>query len=473
MKKDLYPVNPILIVDDEDHALNSYKYAFLSAGINNVLCCSDSRKVIDIMNGGNIELALLDLLMPHVSGEKLLREIVEKYPGVPVIMVTGVSKIDSAVECMRSGAFDYILKPVIPKALLSRVKRCLEMKELQTENVMLKNRILSEDLNQPEAFSDIVTRNKHMIKIFQYCEAVAASRQPVLITGETGVGKELFANVIHKLSTRSGAFVPVNIAGFDDNLLSDTLFGHRKGAFTGAVDNRTGVIEKAYGGTLFLDEIGDLSLPSQVKLLRLLQENEYSPLGSDIPKISDARVVLATNKNLADLQMNSDFRKDLYYRISTHHVHIPPLRERKDDIKPLIDHFIDIAAKELNKKRPQYHPELITRLKLYHFPGNIRELQGMVYDAISNHDSKMLSMDIFKKHIEMNIDMNSRLHANNNSNSSSDLFDETQDLPLLKAATNALVKEAMKRGCGNQSVAAKLIGISPQAISARLKKMKL
>jgi transcriptional regulator with PAS, ATPase and Fis domain len=343
------------------------------------------------------------------------------------------------------------------------------MKELREVNVRLQEKMYSNELKNPEAFSKIISCNKRMLSVFHYCEAVAATRQPVLITGETGVGKELFAGVIHKLSKLSGNFLPVNISGFDDNMLSDTLFGHCKGAFTGAIDNRSGIIEKASGGTLFLDEIGDLSLTSQVKLLRLLQEGEYSPLGSDTVKISDARVVLATNRDLWKLQQDSNFRKDLYYRISTHHIQIPPLRDRKDDIKLLLDHFIIKASKEMNKVPPSYHPELITRLKSYHYPGNIRELEGMVYDALSNHKSKMLSMDIFINHIERN----SREQYDmlpEKKESISELFSDLVELPTLKSSSDTLVDEAIKRSEGNQSIAAKILGISPQALSARLKK---
>jgi DNA-binding NtrC family response regulator len=472
MENKRYPDNPILMVDDEKHALKSYEIAFLSVGINNVICCDDSREALKIIEKGeNIELIILDLMMPHISGEDLLKKLSSEHPEIPVIIVTGLNRIDNAVECMKNGASDFIPKPVKPEILIDKVRKCLELKELKEVNVRLQERIYSDDLKNPEAFSNIISNNKRMLSIFHYCEAIAGTRQPVLITGETGVGKELFAEVIHILSGNAGNFMPVNISGFDDNMLSDTLFGHRKGAFTGALDNRNGIIEKASGGTLFLDEIGDLNLASQVKLLRLLQEGEYSPIGSDSVKISDARVVLATNRDLWKLQQDLNFRKDLYYRISTHHIQIPPLRERKDDIKLLLDHFIIKASKEMGKTPPSYHPELVTRLKSYHYPGNIRELEGMVYDALSNHKSKMLSMDIFINHIERNSIGQYELLPEKKE-SVSELFSELVELPSLKSSADILVSEAMKRSEGNQSVAAKMLGISPQALSARLKKGK-
>ena len=205
---------------------------------------------------------------------------------------------------------------------------------------MLKTRVLQGKVDQPEAFSEIITVSSRMDSIFQYIEAVAASPRPVLITGETGVGKELIARVVHKLSNRPGAFTPVNVAGLDDNVFTDTLFGHRKGAFTDAREARGGLLEQASGGTLFLDEIGDLSPASQVKLLRLLQEGEYLPLGSDVAKRSDARIVVATNQDLENLLSAKKFRKDLYYRLCDHHIRIPPLRDRLEDLPVLVEHFL-------------------------------------------------------------------------------------------------------------------------------------
>ncbi|NIO86619.1 MAG: AAA domain-containing protein, partial [Candidatus Aminicenantes bacterium] len=257
----------------------------------------------------------------------------------------------------------------------------------------------SDRVNHPEAFKEIITNDAKMKSIFQYIEVISSSPEPVLITGETGVGKELIAKVIHELSNRNGDFVAVNVAGVDDNIFSDTLFGHEKGAFTDAVRARAGMIQTASGGTLFLDEIGDLSIASQVKLLRLLQENEYFPLGSDIAKYTDARVILATNSNLKFLSKSGRFRKDLYHRICVHRVHVPPLRERLDDIPLLVEHFLHEAAETLKKKKPIVPGELFSLLETYRFPGNIRELRAMVLEAVSSAKSQMLSLKPFKEAI--------------------------------------------------------------------------
>lgn len=472
MAEQLYPEHPLLIVDDEPLALKSYEMAFLASGINNIVRCSDSRQVMDMVRDGDFEVVLLDVIMPYISGTELLRQLTEEYPHLPVILVTGVTEIDSAVECMRNGAVDYIVKPVDPDTFINRVKKAMELRELRRENLRLQKTLLTDSAgkNPHPAFSSIITGDSGMLAIFQYCEAIAASRQPVLITGETGVGKELFAQAIHELSDFKGEFVAVNIAGFDDVMLSDMLFGHRKGAFTGAVENRSGMIEKASEGTLFLDEIGDLSIASQVKLLRLLQEREYSPLGSDETRRSNARIVLATHHNLMELQKNSRFRKDLYYRIATHHIHIPPLRKRKGDVQLLVDHLIAKISAELGKKVPAYHPELLTLLKSYHFPGNVRELQAMMYDAVSSHQSKMLSMKVFIEHIKRNSGSAISISDNGEESGDSDWTSQLENLPTIRQATDSLVREALRRAEGNQSVAAKLLGITPQALNARLKK---
>ena len=471
MSESLYPEKPVLIVDDEPMALKSYEMAFLSSGVNNVIACADSREVESILEHTEVELVLLDLIMPYLSGVDLLKLIIEHHPHIPVIMVTGVNEVDSAVECMRCGAVDYILKPVKTDSFISRIEKAMEFGELRRENQRLHKTLMNDSpLPPPAAFAPVITADNGMLAIFNYCEAIAGSRQPVLITGETGVGKELFARAIHDLSVCPGEFVGVNIAGFDDAMLSDTLFGHRKGAFTGAIENRNGMIEKASDGTLFLDEIGDINIASQVKLLRLLQEREYTPLGIDSPRRSNARIVLATHHNLMELQKNSKFRKDLYYRISTHHIHIPPLRKRKDDIKLLVDHFLKAIAEEQGKKTPSYHPELITLLKSYHFPGNVRELQCMMYDAVSNHQSKMLSMRVFLEHIKRNSGASAQVFEETGQGDDSDWSVNLENLPTIRQATDSLVREALRRADSNQSVAAKILGITPQALSARIKK---
>ncbi len=467
----LFPLDPVLIVDDEMEALQVTKYVLLSGGINNVLCRQDSREISDLLARQEVAVALLDLTMPHVPGGELLAEITQKHPDVPVIIVTGANDLNLAVRCMQQGAFDYLVKPVEESRMLSAVRRATEMRDLRRENTALRKHMLSDALEHPQAFSGIVTNNAHMRALFQYIETIAGSPKPVLITGETGVGKELFAVAIHQLSDRKGAFVPLNVAGLDETSFSDTLFGHLKGAFTGADEAREGLLQQASGGTLFLDEIGDLSPVAQIKLLRLLQEGEYSPLGSDVRKRTDARIVVATNREIKKLQENDQFRHDLYYRLHTHHVEVPPLRERLDDLPVLLDRFITQASNTLGKKKPTPPKELIDLLSTYRFPGNIRELESMVFDAVARHKSKKLSMEVFKSHIRKQSDaVGSATNAGRPAGASP--FSSWQQLPTLKESAGLLIDEALRRTNGNQSLAAELLGISPPALSERLKRRR-
>ncbi len=302
-----------------------------------------------------------------------------------------------------------------------------------------------------------------MLALLQYLESVAETSHVVLITGETGTGKEITARAIHKASRRGGELVGVNVAGLDETMFTDTLFGHLRGAFTGADRARAGLVEKAAGGTLFLDEIGDLRPESQVKLLRLLESHEYYPLGSDSARRTDARVLVATNKDLCREAEEGRFRKDLYYRLRIHHVHIPPLRERFGDLPLLVDHYLQEGAEEIGEPFPQVPPCLYGLLRSYTFPGNIRELRSVVYDALSRPGP--LSLRIFREALGMDAPMPAAAPA-----TADELFAGRDRLPTIKEATEALVTEAVKRAEGNQSTAARLLGISPQALSQRRKR---
>ena len=464
-----YPSLPILLVDDEEQFLLSATLTLKSAGMNHVVRCSDSRKVMELLASRDFSLIMMDMMMPHISGRELVPQIIREYPNVPVIILTAVNEVETAVEAMKSGALDYIVKPVDTSRLVSSIRRAVEMREMRNENRLLKKYLLSGKLENPGAFSEIITQDNAMRAIFQYLEAIARTPLPVLITGETGVGKELIARVIHDLSQRSGEFVAVNVAGLDDNLFSDTLFGHKKGAFTGADAPRKGLIEQAGEGTLFLDEIGDLGIESQIKLLRLLQEGKYYPLGADVARMIDARIVVATNQNLEKMQEEGSFRKDLYYRLKFHQVHIPPLRERREDVPLLAEHFLEKAAKRLGKKKPTAPRELFVLLKTYHFPGNIRELEGMIFDAVSQHKSGVLSMETFKPHISAPAkpgESEKMPPAATAGSGGAVAFGE--QLPSMKEVENLLIEEALKRADGNQTIAARLIGMTRKALNNRL-----
>lgn len=461
-----YPAFGVLLVDDEAAFLRSLSIVLeRRGGINHIFQCQDSRDAMGIIARENIGLVLLDLTMPNISGEDLLQQIVEEYPEVGVIIISGLNQLETAVNCIRLGAYDYFVKTTEEDRLIEGIKRAILMQEMRHENQELRRRFLTDTLERPEAFSSIITEDKGMRSVFQYLESVAPSRQPVMICGESGVGKELIAEAIHTLSNRTGSLITVNVAGLDDNVFADTLFGHHRGAFTGADKARAGLIEQAAGGTLFLDEIGDLSQASQVKLLRLLQEGEYYPLGSDRPKRLRARVIVATHQDLAQKQKEGEFRKDLFYRLKTHRVDIPPLRKRSSDIPLLLEHFLQQAADELGKNKPTIPKELPVLLANYAFPGNVRELRALAFDAMSLHRSRMLSMDVFRRVLDQDVP-EPEAEAHNEVM----LFNPDRPLPTLQEVGDLLVNEAMQRAQGNQSLASKLLGISQPALSKRIKK---
>jgi DNA-binding NtrC family response regulator len=462
----------VLLVDDEPHILSSGKLALQCAGIEHVLTESDSRKVMDLLANQRIEVVVLDLHMPHLSGTEILPRIVRDYPHIPVILATADDDVQAVVECMKLGAFDYLVKPVETSRLVATVRKALELRELSSEISSLKQRLLTDELDSPAAFAAIVSANKAMRAVFHYVEVVAKTRQPIMITGETGVGKELIARAIHTLSGCRGGFVSINVAGLDDNMFTDTLFGHKKGAFTGADQAREGLIAKASGGTLFLDEIGDLKEMSQIKLLRLLQEQEYYPVGSDLVRKSDARIVLATNRDLQRLISEGRFRNDLYYRLFAHRVHIPPLRERPDDIPLLLNHFLGTAAATLNKKKPTPPKQLPVLLALHSFPGNVRELEALVLDAVARHTSGVLSMESFETVIDtrrktVDLEQMADVRAREDISSLTDLFGH---FPTLAEVEACLIDQAMTLAKGNQGMAARMLGMGRQTLNKRLNK---
>ncbi|WP_075356138.1 sigma-54 dependent transcriptional regulator, partial [Desulfovibrio sp. DV] len=457
-----FPGFGILLVDDEPAWLRSLSLTLeSSAGVTNLFLCQESRDVLPLLEKGGIRLALLDLTMPGLSGEELLARIAERHPEVAVIIISGVNQLDTAVRCMRLGAFDYYVKTDEEDRIVSGVLRAIRMIELRDENHAVTSSLVTGALAHPEAFAGIVTRSRAMFSVFAYIEAVAKSSQPLLVTGESGVGKENVVRAVHAVSGREGPFVAVNVAGLDDTVFADTLFGHVRGAYTGAEAPRKGMVEEAAGGTLFLDEIGDLSIPSQVKLLRLLQEGEYFALGSDLPKRLSARVVVATHRDLAVEEAGGRFRRDLYYRLRTHQTRIPPLRERREDIEPLARHFTSEAARAMDKPVPALPRELAACLAGYAFPGNIRELRAMIFDAVSLTAGPTLALEGIRAAVGNCDACRDAPPAN--------LFAGCERLPTFSEAADLLVTEAMARAGGNQTLAARLLGISQPALSKRLK----
>jgi len=461
----------VLLVDDEQQILFTASLAIRSAGLAEVVTLDDGRKVLPLLATREISAIVLDLAMPFLSGIELIDELGREHPEIPLIVMTGANDLNTAVQCMKAGAFDYLVKPVEAERFLTSISRALEMRALKDEVVSLKQHLLEGRVENAAAFSRILTANKDIRSIFQYLEAVAVSTQPVLITGETGVGKELFARAVHDLSGRAGQFIAINTAGLDETAFSDTLFGHVKGAYTGAEGRREGLIARAAGGTLFLDEIGELKDALQVKLLRLLQDQVYYPLGSDSASRSEARIVVATNQELQERMAAGLFRKDLYYRLRCHHVHVPPLRRRKEDIPLLLDQFLDEAAAALGKTKPTVPVELIALLNAYDFPGNVRELKALVHDALARHTRGVLSLTVFREQITQRNGAPRQEPAPGPS-ASGGLFEIEGRLPTLKEAEEYLMTESMRRAQGNQGVAAAMLGMTRQALNKRLLRKK-
>ena len=465
-KRAAAPERPILVVDDEVEVLESTELLLFTLGLRNIVLCSDSTHVMGLLDEHDPLLILLDLAMPNISGQELLERVTSTRPDIPVVVVTGTNDLAVAVQCMKLGAYDFVLKPIDKDAFEQAIRRALEQRSLKAQISRLRHRLIHRALEHPRAFAPIATNNRTMLALFSYIEAIAPSPEPVLITGESGVGKELFAQAVHRLSGHSGELVAVNLAGLDDTLFTDTLFGHRKGAFTGAASERRGLIERAAGGTIFLDEIGDLSMASQVKLLRLLQEREYYPIGSDLPRRSDARVVTATNQDLGRQVAEGAFRKDLFYRLNTHGVHVPPLRERQDDLPLLVACFAEEAARSRGRRSVEAGDDVVALLSRHPFPGNVRELRSMVFDAVYRMQGNLLAAgDIEALGGDV---IATGLPVAESQAVEPDVAFGGQ-LPQLKEVGDLLVAEALRRTGGNQSQAAALLGVSHQALSKRLR----
>lgn len=467
----LYPKHPILIVDDESQALRSVSLTLKIAGINNIITCSDSRDVPQVLSQNTFDLVILDLNMPFLSGNQILAMIQEHYPDLPTIIITAMDEVDSAVRCIQDGAFDYFVKPVEKDRVINTINRIIGIKKLHDQTRRLKEQILRGELENPQAFSETVTQNKAMIGIFQYLESIASSNLPILVTGETGVGKELVVRAIHAVFSAKSPLVSVNVAGLDDTAFSDTLFGHLQGAYTGATNKRVGLVEKASGGILHLDEIGDLNQQSQVKLLRLLQGGDFFKLGADTPCQANVKIVATTNHEFINNTAPEHFRKDLYYRLAVHHVHIPPLRERKNDIGLLLKHFIYDSADMLGKEPPTYSEDVLAAMHSYDFPGNIREFQTIVHDAVSSNKTRKLTLRDFKK--LLSIGTSHKLPAPVYTGTANKHWTGISEdhLPTLEEATEKLIIEALARCNNNQSKAARLLGISRQRLARHLSKL--
>jgi len=378
----------ILIIDDEKNIREGLADAMELEGYK-AFVAEDGKAGLARIAKGDIDLVITDLRMPGVTGEQVLSKVTAENPGVPVIVLTGHGSIDAAVDAMRNGAYDFLTKPLNLDQLTMIVKRALEGRMLA-----LQHRQLQEELESRKSFESIIGKNAEMQKIFQMVRRVAPSKASVLITGESGVGKELITNAIHNLSQRKDKpFIKVHCAALSESLLESELFGHEKGSFTGATARKRGRFELANGGTIFLDEIGEINQNVQIKILRVLQEHKFERVGGEETIEVDVRVIAATNKDLEKEIAAGRFREDLYYRLNVVHINVPPLRERKDDIPLMVNSFLAEFAKENGKVIEGIDSRARSALYKYDWPGNIRQLRNCIESAVVMCEGKIVTLD--------------------------------------------------------------------------------
>lgn len=436
----------ILIVDDEAN-IRRVLSANLKASGYEAVAASSGYEALEKLSEGKFDLVLLDKNMLGMGGIETLKQIKAKDADIIVIVMTAYQSVESAIAAMKEGAYDYITKPFDMDALKNSLKNALEKKRLLEENRALKTKL------GQKTETNLIAKSKSMLQILELVEQIADSMSNVLIYGETGTGKEVIAKVIHDKSIRRGKpFVKVNCATLPENLLESELFGHVKGAFTDAIKDRIGRVQKAEGGTLFLDEIGELSPTTQVKLLRLAQDREYERLGSSETKKASVRIISATNKDLQKAIASSDFREDLYYRLNVISIKIPPLRERKEEVPDLAYHFLKQYAETKEKSFIQISPEALQLLMDYSWPGNVRELENVIERAIAIGQGDILLPQHLPKELRQ---------------------EPSFGLPkmgtTLKEVEKQLILHTLEQTAGNQTKAAQILGITRQTLINKLK----
>ncbi|MBO4732724.1 MAG: sigma-54-dependent Fis family transcriptional regulator [Spirochaetaceae bacterium] len=438
----------ILIIDDEKNIREGLATALEMDG-NNTVVAENGEKGLECVNKGDIDLVITDLRMPGISGEEVLQKITSEIPGLPVIVLTGHGSIDSAVSAMHSGAYDFLTKPLNLEHLSLVVKRALKNRELQ-----IQNKQLQEEISKSKPFESIIGKSAEMQKIYQMIQKVAGSKASVLITGESGVGKELVAHAIHNLSPRkNNPLVIVNCSALSESLLESELFGHEKGAFTGAAARKRGRFELANGGTIFLDEIGEINQSIQVKILRVLQDKRFERVGGEETLEVDVRVIAATNRDLEEEIKKGNFREDLFYRLNVVHIHVPPLRDRKDDIPLLINEFMQEFAKENGKDIKNIDNHARAALYKYSWPGNIRQLKNCMESAVVMCSSDTITLN----------DLPPTIKSESSANSMQIPFGVT-----LEEAEKIIIQQTLAQNQGNKSKTAEVLGIGRKTLHRKL-----
>ncbi len=451
---------PLLIVDDDIGFLLTIKEILVGSGMPEPALASDSREVMDLLETHQFKFVLLDLLMPHLSGLELLSRIKESFYDTECVIVTASDDVKSAVSAMKIGAYDYLTKPVQYDKLIILIRRALERYCLRHGLSLFERKSSLDDLSDPQAFADMVAVDHGMIRVLRQVEMVAPTDYSVVITGESGTGKEMLARKIHDLSNRAGGpFVAINMGAVSETLFEDELFGHRKGAYTGAARDKKGFFESARNGTLFLDEITDLNISLQGGLLRVIQEKEFYRVGSTRTVDVDLRILVATNQDILVEIKNKRFRADLFHRLNMFHIDIPPLRERKGDILPLALGFLNEYTAEIGKPMTGISDELIGFLMHHPFPGNVRELKNLIAAAVLREKTDMLTARALGREEKTDIFPDS-LNKRQDQDTACWSLDQVEKHHILKV---------LETTDNNRTQAAKILGIGRKTLQRKLK----
>ncbi len=446
---------PILVVDDDTGLLLSIRAILESAGLPQPALISNGDRVMDLLKTQSFHLVLLDLILPKINGIDLLRRMKRSHPDVECLIITAVDDVSTAVEAMKYGAFDYLIKPIRREKLIISVQNALQRFDLLHKVSLLEGGPFFEDLAHPEAFRDMIAGSPSMLRVFHEAEIYAANDYNLVLTGETGVGKDMLARIIHGLSRRSGGpFTPVSMPALSQTLFENDLFGHSKGAYTGAFSEKKGFFEEADGGTLFLDEITELDPKLQGAILRVIQERELYRLGSTRAKKVDVRIIAASNRDLAREVAKGRFRSDLYYRLNVCHIHIPPLRERREDILPITRHFLRRHSRNSNKNIHELSHDLANRLESHDFPGNVRELENIVASAVLSETGTLLTLGSTGSHL---------------GDSGPTFRGEIQPFQALHQVEKNHILRVLHAVDGNRTQAARILGIGLRTLQRKLK----
>jgi len=450
----------ILVIDDEQNYLLLLETLLAEEGYS-VTTLQDPELALEYLVESDVDVVITDMKMPKVSGQYILEHVKKNYPHIPVLIMTAYGSIDGAVQAMRCGAFDYIAKPFSNDELLLSVHKAVKMSEAEQQN-----RLLRQSLQDRHGTHNIIGRSHGVRQIMDLVARVAPSTSNALITGESGTGKELIAKALHYASNRKdGPFISVNCMALNPGVMESELFGHEKGSFTGAVVKKRGRFELAHTGTLFLDEIGELSFDTQVKLLRVIQEHSFERVGGSEPIQVDIRLVAATNKDLHLEVEEGRFREDLFYRLNVVNIHIPPLRERVEDIPLLAAHFLQTFSQENNKQVHGFEPEVLQALTAYHWPGNVRQLENVIERCVVLARGETITMDDLPAELK---------EESTQFKSAADLLPTEINLgDTLEKIEAALIRRALARNNFIQVKAAESLGISKSLLQYKLKKYNI